>query len=149
MLFRSEGSAEDWIEIYNAGSVSANLAGFGLSDESDQPFKWVFPATNLPPKSFLIVFASGKDRRTPGSALHANFKLSLVGGPLLFTTAELVPQTLTQFKPKYPEQRNDYSYGLSADGQWRHFKTPTPGAANGSSAIEGVTDAPQIGRAHV
>lgn len=53
----------DWIEIYNADSIAANLSGFGLSDDSSLPFKWTFPAVALPAKSCLLVFASGKDIR--------------------------------------------------------------------------------------
>ena len=42
------------------------------------------------------------------------------------------------FPPKFPEQRNDYSYGLVSSNTWRYFATPTPGAANGSSFITQV-----------
>ena len=33
----------DWIEIYNAGPGPVAMEGHGLSDEEDEPFKWVFP----------------------------------------------------------------------------------------------------------
>ena len=32
--------------------------------------------TNLPPQRYLLVYASGRDRSTPGKPLHTNFKLS-------------------------------------------------------------------------
>src|SRR4030095_6787274 len=38
---------DDWIEIYNRGSSSVNLAGWSLTDDADLPNKWSFPATNL------------------------------------------------------------------------------------------------------
>jgi hypothetical protein len=47
-----------------------------LTDDSDLPNKWMFPATNVPPNGRLIVFAPGKDRRAPGSRWHSNFQLS-------------------------------------------------------------------------
>ena len=31
----NEGDFDDWIEIYNAGNVSVNLAGLYLSDDPD------------------------------------------------------------------------------------------------------------------
>ena len=55
-----DGSFEDWIEIYNYGNSSVNLSGFGLSDQVDNPFKWVFPNRELAPNEYLIVWASDK-----------------------------------------------------------------------------------------
>jgi hypothetical protein len=67
---------EDWIEIHNIGPGTASLEGRYLTDRSDNLTKWKFPAVTLGPDSYLIVFASGKDRRNPAGELHTNFKLS-------------------------------------------------------------------------
>ena len=56
----------DWIEIYNNSLNSVNLENWSLTDNAANLTKWQFPATNIAPSQFLIVFASGKDRRTPG-----------------------------------------------------------------------------------
>ncbi|MCP4547617.1 MAG: hypothetical protein GY835_14250 [bacterium] len=53
---------EDWIEIFNSGPEPINLMNYGLSDDTDDPFKWVFPDIVLHPNYHLLVFASGKDR---------------------------------------------------------------------------------------
>lgn len=53
----------DWIEIYNAGDKTVNLAGYGLSDDEKEPFKWIFPAIQLIAHNHLLIFASDKDRR--------------------------------------------------------------------------------------
>ena len=53
----------DWIELYNSDTESVDLSGFGLSDDPMAPFKWVMPSVTLPPKDFLLIFASDKDRR--------------------------------------------------------------------------------------
>ena len=58
----SDGDTSDWIELYNAGTASVNLKGFGLSDKIAEPLKWVFPDFQFNPGNYLIVFASGKDR---------------------------------------------------------------------------------------
>lgn len=58
-----DGDSPDWIELYNNSMDSINLAGFGLSDQPGNPFKWTFPTLSLEPQEFLIVFASNKDRR--------------------------------------------------------------------------------------
>ena len=53
----------DWIELFNAGDSVITLTDYGLSDDSDNPFKWTFPSLNLNPSEFLLIFASDKDRR--------------------------------------------------------------------------------------
>lgn len=64
-----DGDTSDWIEIHNATSSAVSLAGWRLTDDPDNPAKWTFPATNLPPGGFLVVFASGKNRIVPGFPL--------------------------------------------------------------------------------
>ena len=45
----------------------------------------------------------------------------------------------------FPEQRNDYSYGLDSTGLWQYFQTPTPGAANGyQEAAERIWRKPHL-----
>jgi hypothetical protein len=62
-LTDQDGDYEDWIELFNYGSEPVNLEGFGLSDNYDDPFRWVFPRVIIEPAEFLLVWASGKDRR--------------------------------------------------------------------------------------
>lgn len=63
ILADEDGDFGDWIEIFNKSSQTVSLAGYGLSDQSSQPFKWVFPDIELNPNEYLVVFASGKDRK--------------------------------------------------------------------------------------
>ena len=58
-----DGDSSDWIEFFNSGTTSVNLKDFGLSDKKTNPFKWLFPDLTVNPGEYLIVFASGKDRR--------------------------------------------------------------------------------------
>src|SRR4026209_2045416 len=62
-----DGAYSDWIEIFNSGTNTANLLNWALTDSAGDLAKWRFPATNLSPSGFLIVFASGKNRRVPGA----------------------------------------------------------------------------------
>ena len=62
-----DGDYPDWIEFYNHGEEPVDLAGWGLSDNLDNPFRWVFPQIILHPEEFLLVWASGKDRRPESS----------------------------------------------------------------------------------
>ena len=63
ILLDEDGESSDWIELWNSGSEPIDLAGFGLTDRSEDPFRWVFDSYRLDPNEYLIVFASGKDRQ--------------------------------------------------------------------------------------
>ncbi len=56
-----DGSAPDWIEIYNAGDEPLDLQGFHLTDDADDLPRWTFPSVILGPDAYLLVFASGMD----------------------------------------------------------------------------------------
>ncbi len=57
-----DGDYSDWIELYNTQQTNIDLTGFGLSDDSLMPFKWVMPSINLETNNHLLVFASDKNR---------------------------------------------------------------------------------------
>src|SRR2546423_7950057 len=74
ILKDEDGAHEDWIEIHNFSSNSVNLAGWFLTDTTNNLKKWMFPPVILAADGYLIVFASNKDRNV--GELHTNFKLS-------------------------------------------------------------------------
>ncbi len=49
----------DWIEIYNRGGQTVNLAGYGLTDDSGNPAKWKFGDATIEPGQYMTVLASG------------------------------------------------------------------------------------------
>jgi len=100
----------DWIEIYNAGTETVDLQGWFLTDDNSDLTKWSFPEVMLGPDSYLIVFASGKDRRNPLGILHTNFKLS-GGGEYLALVRPDGKTVVSEFSPSYPKQAPDISYG--------------------------------------
>jgi hypothetical protein len=123
-----DGDYEDWIELYNAGSSTANLAGYGLSDKEEELSQWVFPEVYLYPSQYLIVWASGKDRSEGNSPLHTNFRISAGGEPVILTdpdtlVIDLIPEVV---------HRTDISYGRLPDAgsEFRYMTSATPGWAN-------------------
>jgi hypothetical protein len=58
-----DGSFEDWIELFNAGDQPVNLEGFALSDNIADSLKWVFPSYEIQAGEYLLVWASGKNRK--------------------------------------------------------------------------------------
>src|SRR5881394_115362 len=108
-----DGDYSDWIELFNSGVTPVALGGWFLTDTASDLAKWSFPPTNMAPGGFLVVFASGKDRRVPGAPLHTRFSLS-AGGEYL---ALIRPDggIATEFSPVFPEQFPNVSYGLGQD----------------------------------
>jgi hypothetical protein len=146
-LADEDAEPQDWIEIWNYGASTINLNGFSLSDDRDDPGKWTFPSTNLAAGQFLVVFASEKNRRTMTNAalrMHTNFKLNPGGEYLGLFNGESPRVAITEFSPGFPEQRNNYAYGYDGTGELKYFATPTPGAANGASAISSILPPPHF-----
>ncbi|HNP48463.1 MAG TPA: CotH kinase family protein [Bacteroidia bacterium] len=63
-ILNSDGEYDDWIELYNDGSSSVNLQGYGLSDDSLDRFKFVFPNYTMTPGQRLLVFAADQNITT-------------------------------------------------------------------------------------
>ena len=140
------GQFVDWIELFNPSDTAVDLTGWSLTDDPGDLTKWRFPATNLAAGGFLVVFASGADRRTPGARLHTGFQLSAGGEYLALVRPDGV-SVASEFKPTYPRQVPDLSHGVvqvPAGRSWErgasgvYFTQATPGAPNlGGTAIPG------------
>ncbi len=82
-LSDEDGNTPDWIEIYNSTDTAINLHNYGLSDDADNLQKWLFPEKTILSKEYLVIFASGKNRK--GSELHTNFSIKSSGEPLFLS----------------------------------------------------------------
>ncbi|OZC04484.1 CotH kinase family protein [Rubricoccus marinus] len=133
------GAFADWIEVYNASGEAVDLSGASITDDFDEPGKWVFPdGTTLDAGAFLLVWADDED--TAGTALHANFKLSAGGERVgLYSASGAVIDTLT-----FGDQTADVSYGRYPDGGIArgYFAVPTPEAANSVAPIRESAEPP-------
>lgn len=113
-LADEDGEFSDWIELYNSSVASVNLLDWSLTDNAGSLTKWRFPATNVPPGGFITVFASEKNRRTPGAPLHTNFRLGASGEYLALIEPDGVT-VATQFSPAFPAQVTDVSFGFGLE----------------------------------
>jgi hypothetical protein len=126
---------EDWIELYNAGSVSVDMSGYFISDDPATPRKWKFPVGyTIPSKAVRLVWASGRDTALKSATtwhVHTNFKI---------TQTKKTPETLVLSdaggvqldEVKIGKTRLEQSRGRQADGGpvWVIFKKPTPRLKN-------------------
>ena len=140
-LLDEDKDPEDWIELHNRGTQPVNLGGWSLSVDRDEEGQWVFPPASIPAGGYLLIWASGKDRREASAnlRLHTNFKLNANGDDLRLFGPEL-PRTLVD-ELVYPEQSPDHSWGRQKDQEvWSYFAQPTPAAPNALSTITGKLD---------
>ncbi len=110
VLADEDGDFSDWIEIHNPTDQSVSLLGWTLTDDEAEPNKWPFPVGSLAAHDYLLVFASGKDRRGLDAPLHTNFRLD-AGGEFL-GLVDPSGTIVSPFGEIYPPQRSDVSFGV-------------------------------------
>ncbi|MDD6888428.1 MAG: lamin tail domain-containing protein [bacterium] len=121
----ADGDRTEWVELYNGSDASVSLSGYYLSDNADNLFKWAFPAVDLEPGAYLVVFLSGKDR-TEGE-LHASFGLSKDEPGVYLTRLDGLRLDSLEAPPELPD---NVSVGREPDGSVRYYAQPTPGYQN-------------------
>jgi hypothetical protein len=119
------GNYSDWIELYNRGDTSADLAGMFLTDNLTD-YKWQFQnGTSIAAHGFLIVWADNNIRL---GALHTNFQLRAKGEELgLYASDGTMVDSVI-----YGKQIEDVSFGRTNDGasKWGYLINPSPGQSN-------------------
>ncbi len=131
-----DGHYEDWVELYNTGSDTVALGWYGLSDDYERPFRWVIPeGVAIAPGEFLLIWASGKDRRDPEGELHTGFSIAAEGEEILLSHPAFPPEEQRIDEVPPVSIPSDFSWGRITDGsdEWVYFDDPTPGMPNTSS----------------
>ena len=108
-LLAADGTAADWIELYNETATSTNLSGWFLADTRTQLAQWKFPTnTILNGNGYLIVFADSATNALISGQLHANFNISKSGETLFLVHPDgtTIEDTLA-----IPQLMQDITYG--------------------------------------
>ncbi|MEM7230781.1 MAG: CotH kinase family protein [Planctomycetota bacterium] len=133
-ILDDEGDSSDWLECYNAGDTTIDLAGWTLSEGIKSPEDWTFPELSLPPGGFVLVWCSGEDEvRSVDKvvSLHASFSIRRSGE----TIRLLNPAGDEVDRVEVPEQDPDRSWGRFPDGStaigaFSYHLVPTPASPN-------------------
>lgn len=128
----SDGEYSDYIEIYNGNNYDIDLSGYRLTDSIYEVNKWKFTNITIKANSYLLVFASGKNKCLESDKCHTNFKLGKDGETisLIDDTGNIISRV------SFETLENDYALSY-VNGKYI-VTTPTPGEENSSEEIKGV-----------
>ena len=142
--YYENGNAYDWVELYNNGTETVELSGWGFSDSKKDLYKFAFPdGAKLKAGGYLTIWCTGEENQTPGkgSSFYAGFKISSEGEKLWLTDQD---GNEIQ-KLELPQQYGCISYGLPAGGgEYGFFENPTRGKKNDGEAFAGRAREPEI-----
>ena len=142
--YYTDGNAWDWVELYNDGSGTVSLSGWGFTDSKKDLYKFTFPeGAKLKAGGYLTIWCTGTENSKPGKGdtFYADFAISAKGETLRLTDAD--EQEIT--KVKLPEQYGCVSYGLPAGGEeYGFFENATRGKKNEKEAFAGRVSEPEI-----
>ncbi len=122
--FEHEETYPDLIELYYDGPAALNLSGMSISDNPDDPERFIFPTdATIEPGEYLVIYA---DSNKNTSGIHTGFALDRDGEALYLYNRD---GTLLD-SVEFGVQLADLSVGrIGYDGQWR-LTVPTFGWAN-------------------
>ena len=136
---------DDWVEIYNAGNESMNLAGMHFADNHGllHQVPAGFPETIMATGEYKIVWFDNEPDEGP---LHIPEKLSAAGDSIFLYDINSLDLLSSHV---FGTQSADISEGRFPNGSeiWQSFENPTPGSENvsecendGDANIDGAVD---------
>lgn len=129
-LLTEDGSAPDWIELYNGSSSSVSLSGLSLSDDPNNTMKSPLPDVSLKSGEYAVILCDGRETADDGN-IHANFRIGSDGDHIGLYSGSKEIHAL-----EIPPLGKDISYGVNGEGKFRYLASTTPGAANDSLSSE-------------
>lgn len=127
------GGFDDWIEIYNKGSVELNVGGLYMSDINNISDLSKISLANIgstiiPPGGFLQIWA---DNQPYQGILHMDFKLNAGGEKVFLFKVDNKKYSIID-SITIPRMEDDVSFGRYPDGASEFIKLdlPSPGATN-------------------
>ncbi len=126
-LADESGEYPDWIELYNPTKQEIDLTGYSLTDDANDPKRFVFDGITLAAGEYFIVYASGKDMVDAGTRrVHLPFALKSTGETLYLydPSGKVVSQVVIL------NLEENTSCGTNSKGKTVYFEKPTPGEPN-------------------
>lgn len=134
-VYDCESDYGDWVELFNTGSQAVDLGGYGLTDNDENPFKYVFPdGASIEAGQYLLVWCDGKNKTDESGAFHTNFSLGREDAVIsLYRPENLLACTIAVI----PNMPDNISCGLAeGESEPKLFARPTPGRKNTTAWTE-------------
>lgn len=132
-------TSNDWIELYNGGTQSLDLTGYRLTNDIDEPDRFILSGSSIAAGGYLVVEASAhSSRQTSGVAPYG---VSSTGEELFL----LSPQgLLVDVFSTGVQQPGDSSGRVEGDSSIARvfFTEPTRGSKNSGSTADGYASQP-------
>lgn len=126
---------DDWVELYNRDPNPVWLGDKYLSDNLQNPDRWLLPDSILGPGDFILIWTDGQNGQ---GALHTNFRLDKAGEEIGIFESPARNSMLIDYIA-FGNQSDDISFGRETDGgtAWIAYNLSTPGYSNTLTAISG------------
>lgn len=130
-----EGTTPDYLELHNSGTTTIDLSGLRLTDDLDDPNRYVIPAgTTLAAGGYRVLFANNPDST---SGLHIGFGIG-ADGDNLYLLDRATNGTRILDSIQFGWQLANFSIGRQTTGRWG-LCVPTLGAVNISAPVGATT----------
>ena len=131
-LLDPDVGSPDWIELYNPTDHAIDLSGYGLSDNTNDFHKYVFPeGSSIASGAYLVVYCGDNNGIRATDVPCTGFGLSKSGDNLYLT--DLYYNLLSNIP--VPALVTDVSYARKSDWTFGYCAEPTPGARNDDTKI--------------
>ena len=132
-IIDEDGDRSAWVELHNTSGQAVNLADYALSDNKARLLKYRLPSIEIAPDGYTVVYLSGKEKSD--AEIHANFKIGSDETQLFLTN---INACTVQTIDLPAENKDNVSYGISAEGSWMFYYQPTPLAPNNTQGFTEV-----------
>lgn len=145
------GESSDWIELYNGGDNSVDIAGMTI-ENVNKAVKYTFPSNDtlmVPAHGYRLLWA---DKNSSLGPLHLNFKLSATMSETIILRKYYLDSEYELSRITSTPHNPDESYGRETDGassmkifskcvddEGKNVATSTPLSANGSVKCQGTS----------
>lgn len=126
----ADWNSPDWIELYNFGPEPIWLGDIYLSDDVENPEKFLLPDMTIIPNEYLLILASGKTK-TADDYIRVPFKLGKNDEYIfLFHKGKTIDVKEIEYLP------TDISAGYGTNDIFGYFAQATPGLENNTQLYE-------------
>ena len=142
-----DGTYSDWIELYNSNGYEVDISGYGISDTTTQPLKYVFPeGTKIEAYGYLLIYCTG-NKGTSNTTIEVPFGLRSYEEAVVFSS----PKGHILDSHEYSRAESDHSYIRTVYGEdyWEETTSPTPGYANNAAGISAYQATLNYGKGEV